>query len=91
MWIIPRGGIIHNHAVLRRAKPDGRQRHLALPNRLAPGEVSGLVLGTTLGFSTVATIALAVTLAFLFGSPDDVAAGAVGDGVRRRDQPGLPG
>ncbi len=33
----------------------------------AIGEVSGLVIGTILGLSTVATIALAVTLAFLFG------------------------
>ncbi len=31
------------------------------------GEVSGLVIGTALGWGTVATIALAVALAFLFG------------------------
>lgn len=31
------------------------------------GEVLGLVIGTSLGWSTVATIALAVALAFLFG------------------------
>ena len=31
------------------------------------GEVSGLVIGTALGWGTVATIALAVVLAFFFG------------------------
>jgi hypothetical protein len=33
----------------------------------AIGEVSGLVIGTVLGFSSAATIALAIGLAFLFG------------------------
>jgi Domain of unknown function (DUF4396) len=33
----------------------------------AIGEVAGLAIGTALGFSDLATIALAVTLAFLFG------------------------
>jgi hypothetical protein len=33
----------------------------------AIGEVLGLVIGTALGLGTVATIALAVTLAFVFG------------------------
>ncbi len=33
----------------------------------AIGEVLGMVIGTALGFSDVGTIALAVTLAFLFG------------------------
>lgn len=33
----------------------------------AIGEVSGLVIGVALGFSAIATIALAVGLAFLFG------------------------
>lgn len=33
----------------------------------ATGEVLGLVIGTALGWSTVATIALAAALAFLFG------------------------
>ena len=33
----------------------------------AIGEVLGMVIGTALGFSEVGTIALAVTLAFLFG------------------------
>jgi len=33
----------------------------------AIGEVLGMVIGTALGFSDVATIALAVTLAFFFG------------------------
>ncbi len=33
----------------------------------AIGEVLGMVIGTALGWSNVATIALAVTLAFLFG------------------------
>lgn len=33
----------------------------------AIGEVSGLVIGTALGLSNVATIALAISLAFLFG------------------------
>jgi len=31
------------------------------------GEVSGLVIGTALGWSDLATIALAISLAFLFG------------------------
>lgn len=33
----------------------------------AIGEVAGMAIGTALGFSTLATIALAVALAFLFG------------------------
>jgi hypothetical protein len=33
----------------------------------AIGEVAGLIIGTALGFSNLATIALAVALAFLFG------------------------
>src|SRR5918998_1881379 len=33
----------------------------------AIGEVLGMIIGTALGFSDVGTIALAVTLAFLFG------------------------
>lgn len=33
----------------------------------ALGEIAGLIIGTALGLSTVATIAIAVTLAFLFG------------------------
>lgn len=33
----------------------------------AIGEISGLIIGTILGFSTLGTIALAVALAFLFG------------------------
>jgi len=33
----------------------------------AIGEVTGLVVGTALGFSNVATIALSIALAFLFG------------------------
>ena len=33
----------------------------------AVGEVLGMVIGTALGLGTIATIALAVTLAFLFG------------------------
>lgn len=33
----------------------------------AIGEIAGMVIGTALGFSTLATIALAVFLAFLFG------------------------
>src|ERR687895_2396361 len=33
----------------------------------AIGEVTGMIIGTALGFSEVGTIALAVTLAFLFG------------------------
>lgn len=33
----------------------------------AVGEVTGLVIGTMLGWGTIPTIALAVTLAFLFG------------------------
>lgn len=33
----------------------------------AIGEVLGLIIGTALGLSTIATIALAVSLAFLFG------------------------
>src|SRR3712207_5344895 len=33
----------------------------------AIGEVAGMAIGTALGFSDVATIALAVALAFLFG------------------------
>ena len=33
----------------------------------AIGEVLGLIIGTALGFSTLATIALAVSLAFVFG------------------------
>lgn len=33
----------------------------------ALGEIAGMVIGTALGFSDVATIALAVALAFLFG------------------------
>lgn len=33
----------------------------------AIGEITGLVIGTILGFSALATIVLAVTLAFLFG------------------------
>ncbi len=33
----------------------------------AIGEISGLVIGTALGLSTLVTIVLAITLAFLFG------------------------
>src|SRR5918999_2937140 len=33
----------------------------------AIGEVTGMIIGTALGFSDVGTIALAVALAFLFG------------------------
>ncbi|MGH3995418.1 MAG: DUF4396 domain-containing protein, partial [Pseudonocardiaceae bacterium] len=33
----------------------------------ALGEIAGMVIGTALGFSDIATIALAVALAFLFG------------------------
>lgn len=33
----------------------------------AIGEVSGMVIGTSLGFSDLGTVALAVTLAFMFG------------------------
>ena len=33
----------------------------------AIGEVLGLIIGTALGLSTIATIALAVSLAFVFG------------------------
>ena len=37
------------------------------PHRLPIGEVAGMALGTALGFSNLATIVLAVALAFLFG------------------------
>src|SRR5687767_2883824 len=33
----------------------------------AVGEITGMAVGTTVGLSNLATIALAVTLAFLFG------------------------
>ena len=58
---------------------DHSQHHAPSLNRLALsatlhcltgcgiGEVLGLVIGTTLGWGTVATIALAVVLAFFFG------------------------
>jgi len=56
------------------ARPEGRElTSLALSATLhcltgcAIGEVLGMVIGTALGFSDLATVALAVLLAFFFG------------------------
>ncbi len=52
----------------RLAQPPGAERNPALPDRLRHRRgAGGLVIGTALGWGTVATIALAVVLAFFFG------------------------
>ncbi len=63
----------HPHASDRPAMSDRALSRLALSATLhcltgcGIGEVLGLVIGTALGWGTVATIALAVGLAFFFG------------------------
>ena len=63
----------HHQAVERDASADRSLNRLALSATLhcltgcGIGEVLGLVVGTTLGWGTLATIAAAVALAFVFG------------------------
>jgi hypothetical protein len=62
--LIPLGGMQHEHRSLNRLAFSATVHCLT---GCAVGEVLGMVIGTALGLSNLATIVLAVALAFLFG------------------------
>ncbi len=64
---IPQGGILARHGSTRSLNKLAFSATVHCLTGCAIGEVLGMVIGTALGFSDLATIALAVVLAFFFG------------------------